>query len=71
MKVGNNIITSISVSLMGWAEILVTMYVKSFKTDIIDFIGKIRMCLMSHWLIIFFISYEARILQSDWLVTQE
>jgi hypothetical protein len=28
-------------------------YVKTFKTDIIDFIGKIRTCSMSHWLIIF------------------
>ena len=43
-----NIITSVSVSPMGRAVILVIMYVKTFKTDIIDFIGQIRMCLMSH-----------------------
>ena len=53
MKVETNIITSISVSPMGRVVILVIMYAKTFKTDIIDFIGQIRMCLMSHWLIIF------------------
>ena len=55
MKVETNIITSISVSPMGRAVILVIIYVKTFKTDIIDFIGQIRRCLMSHWLIIFWI----------------
>jgi hypothetical protein len=53
MKVETNIITSVSVSPMERVVILVIMYVKTFKTDIIDFIGQIRMCLMSHWLIIF------------------
>ena len=43
----------VETNIMWRAVILVIMYVKTFKTDIIDFIGQIRMCLMSHWLIIF------------------
>jgi hypothetical protein len=50
MKVETNIITSVSVSPMERAVILVIMYVKTFKTDIIDFIGQIRMCLIDHFL---------------------
>jgi hypothetical protein len=41
-------LSRITARLIGWAGILVIMYVKIFKTDDIVFIGKV-MCLMSHW----------------------
>ena len=53
LKVETDIITSIAASLTGWAVILVIMYVEIFKTSVIVFIGDIKMCLMSHWPIIF------------------
>ena len=40
--------TDIITSPMGRAAILVIMYVKTFKTNIIVFIGSIIMCLASH-----------------------
>ena len=39
LKVETDIITSITASLMGRVTKLVTMYVETFKTDIIVFIG--------------------------------
>jgi len=53
IKVGTDIISSITASLIGRAVILVIMYVKIFKTDVIVFIGDVKMCLMSHRAIIF------------------
>ena len=53
MKVETNIITSIWASLIGRTVILVIMYVKTFKADIIVYISDVIMCLSSHWLIFF------------------
>ena len=53
MKVETDIITNITVSLIGRAVLLVIMYVEIFKTDVIIFIGNVIMCLTSHWLMIF------------------
>jgi hypothetical protein len=39
--------------LIGRAVTLVTMFVETFKTDVIIFIGDVIMCLTSDWLIIF------------------
>jgi hypothetical protein len=47
VKVETYIITSIAMSLMEWVVILVIMYVKTFKTDDMVFIGNI-ICLTSH-----------------------
>ena len=55
MKVKTYIIASIAVSLMERVMILVIMYVKTFKTDDMVFIGNI-ICLTSHLLIHFVIS---------------
>lgn len=41
MKVETDIVTSITVSLMGQVDILVIMYVETFKTDIIVLICSI------------------------------
>lgn len=41
MKVETDIVTSITVSLMGQVDILVIMYVETFKTDIIVLICNI------------------------------
>jgi hypothetical protein len=48
MKVETDIITNITVSLIGRAVLLVIMYVEIFKTDVIIFIGNVIMCLTSH-----------------------
>ena len=48
-----HIITSIAASLTERAVILMIMYVKIFKTGILVFIGDVKMCLTSHWHIIF------------------
>ena len=49
-KVETDIITNIASRLIGQFEILVIMYVETFKTDVISFIGNVNiiMCLMSH-----------------------
>ena len=39
------------------------MYVKTFKTDVIFFIGKVVLCLTSHWPIIFSIKVNSLILK--------
>jgi hypothetical protein len=46
LKVETDIITSFTESLIGWAMM---MYIETFKTDVIVFIGNIIMCLMSQW----------------------
>jgi hypothetical protein len=58
LKVKTDIITRITVSLIGEAVILVIMllYVKTFKTEVIVFICNVIMCLRSHWPIIISIS---------------
>jgi hypothetical protein len=48
MKVETDIITNITVSLIGRAVLLVIMYVEIFKTDVIIFIGNVIVCLTSH-----------------------
>ena len=48
LKVETDIITSIAVSLIGRAVILVILYVDTFKTDVIVCIGYIIKCLTSH-----------------------
>jgi hypothetical protein len=48
MKVETDIITNITVSLIGRAVLLVIMYVEIFKTDVIIFIGNVILCLTSH-----------------------
>ena len=53
MKVETDIITIITASLVGWAAILVIIYVKTFKTDIIVSTSNILLCLTSHCPIIF------------------
>jgi hypothetical protein len=47
LKVETDIITSIAVSLIGRAAILVIMYVETFKTNINVFSGSVTMCLTS------------------------
>jgi hypothetical protein len=47
LKVETDIIVSISVSLVGWAMILVIMYIKTFKTVIVFFICDVFMDLMT------------------------
>ena len=44
MKIETDIITSTASSLIGCAVILVIMYVETFKTDDIVFIGNVIMC---------------------------
>ena len=55
LKVETDIITSI----------LVILYVKTFNSDVSDFIGEVIMCLTSHWPIIFsiYISVSSSILK--------
>ena len=48
MKVKTDIIANIPASLIGRAVILVIMYVKTFKSDVIVYIGYIKMYLMPH-----------------------
>ena len=62
LKVETDIITSMKTSLIGQAVILVIMCVKTFKTDVIVFIGNVIMCLTSHWLIVFSIRVHLSIL---------
>jgi hypothetical protein len=62
MKVETDIITSITVSPLGCDVILVIMYVKIFKTNVIVFIGYFIMRLTSHWLIIFSIWVSSQLL---------
>jgi hypothetical protein len=59
LKVETDIITTISANPTGRAVILVIMYVKIFKTDVIVFIGDVKMCLTSHWLLIFNIRFSS------------
>jgi hypothetical protein len=42
------------------------MFIEIFKTGIIDFIGDVKMCLTSHWSIIFNISQFLRMRGTDW-----
>ena len=44
MKIETDTITSTASSLIGCTVILVTMYVETFKTDVIIFIGNVIMC---------------------------
>jgi hypothetical protein len=50
MKVETYIITDTTESSMGWAVKLVVIYAETFKTDVIEVISNVIMCLMSHWL---------------------
>ena len=59
LKVETDIIASIRASLTGRTVILVIMYVEIFKTDVIVSISDLKMCLMSHLLIIFNISISS------------
>ena len=43
MKVETDIITSIAVSLIGRAGILMIMYVETYKTDVIIFINNVTL----------------------------
>jgi len=62
MEVETDIMDSIAVSPIGLAVILVIMYVETFKTVVIVFIGNVKMHLMSRWLIIFSIRVSLFIL---------
>ena len=53
IEVKTDIMDSITVSPIGQGVILVIMYVETFKTVVIVFIGNVEMHLMSCWLIIF------------------
>ena len=53
LKVETDIISSIAASPIGWAMILVIIYVKIFKTGVVVFIGDVKICLSSHLPIIF------------------
>jgi hypothetical protein len=66
MKVETDIIDSIASSPTKQAVILVIKYVEIFKTDIIVFISDVKMCLMSHWTIIFNISQFLRMRVTKW-----
>jgi hypothetical protein len=60
MKVETDIIANIAASPIGRAVI---MFVETSKTDVIVFIGKVIMCLTSHWMIIFSIRVSPLILR--------
>ena len=62
LKVETDIITSMTVSMIGRAMILMIVYVETSKTHIIVFICNIIMCLTSHWLIVFSIRVSLLIL---------
>jgi len=47
LKVGTDIIVNIAACPTGRAVILVITYVKTFKTGVIVFIDKVKMCLTS------------------------
>jgi len=49
MKVKTDIFVSIAASLIWQAVMLFIIYVKTFKTDVIVYIGNVIMCLTSHW----------------------
>jgi len=66
MMVETGIISSIAASLIGQAVILVIMFVEVFKTDVIFFISKVIMGLMSHRRIIFSISQCIDIENINW-----
>jgi len=63
MKVKTDIIVSIAAVQTERAVILVIMYVETFKTDVIDLISSVMICMMSHWLIIFSIMVSPLILK--------
>ena len=48
LKVETDIIVSMAASLIGCAVIPVLSYVKTFKLDVIVFIGNMIICLTSH-----------------------
>jgi len=48
MKVKTDIIVSIAAVQTERAVILVIMYVETFKTDVIDLISSVMICMMSH-----------------------
>jgi hypothetical protein len=60
LKVETDIISSIAASPIGWAMILLIIYVKIFKTGVIVFISDVKICLSSHLPIIFKISQFLR-----------
>jgi len=62
VKFKTDIIASIAASLIVWAVILMIMYVETFKTDLIVFIGNIIMCSTSHWQISF--QYQSQFVDS-------
>ena len=49
LKVETDIITNISVNLIGWAGIFVIMSVNALRTDGCVFIGDVIMCFTSDW----------------------
>ena len=61
-EVETDIMASLAASPIGQAVILVIMYVETFKTVAIIFIGNVKMHLMSRWLIIFSIRVSSFIL---------
>ena len=63
MKVRTNIIVSITAGQTERAVILVIMYVKTFRTDVIVLISSIIICMTSHRLIIFSIMASLLILK--------
>lgn len=63
LKVETDIIVSMAASLIGCAVIPVLSYVKTFKLDVIVFIGNMIICLTSHWAITFSIMVSPLILK--------
>jgi hypothetical protein len=61
LKVETDILNNIAASPIGQIVIL-GMFVKTFKTDVIVFIGNVIIYLMSHWRIIFTIRVNSLIL---------
>ena len=49
LKVESDIVANISASPIGWAGILVIMFVEAFRTDVIAFNGHVIMCFRSDW----------------------
>jgi len=62
MKVTTDIIASIAASLIGQSVILVIIYIETFKTNVIVFIGNVIICLKSRSPIIFSITIISLIL---------
>lgn len=71
MKVETGIITSITASMIGKAVTLVILFVETFITDAIVFIGDVIMCLTSYGLIIFCIIVSMLILKISPSETKE